>query len=83
MLLDRGDGAVYPRMLGGAKPKDVEWAYRQHVKVCPFCGKPPIIMTSGENNRGLMIFCSTDECANPSVSYYEHTDTLRIWNKRA
>ena len=85
MLLETDDGAVFPRMLCGAKPmpKDVEFAYRQHVKPCPFCGKPPVIMTSGENNNGLMIFCSSDECASPSVSYYKHTDTLRVWNQRA
>jgi Restriction alleviation protein Lar len=76
------DGAMFPRMLCGAKEmaKDVEFAYRQHVKPCPFCGKPPVIMATA---KGLMIFCSTDECANPSVGYHTHTDTLRVWNQRA
>lgn len=49
---------------------------------CPFCGRDPVIMPSGEAGRGLMIHCITDNCANPSVSYYDHGTARRVWNRR-
>lgn len=49
---------------------------------CPFCGKKPEIMTSGEQSRGLMIHCITENCPNPSVSYYDHETCLAVWNQR-
>lgn len=52
------------------------------VKSCPFCGQPPEVMTSGERSTGLMIQCITENCANPSVSYYEHELALAVWNRR-
>lgn len=52
------------------------------VLTCPFCGKPPEVMTSGEQDRGLMIHCITENCANPSVSYYDHEKALAVWNQR-
>lgn len=36
---------------------------------CPFCGKQPETLGSGEGHRGLMIHCITDGCVNPHVSY--------------
>lgn len=52
------------------------------VLVCPFCGKHPETMGSGEGQRGLMIHCITPGCVNPHVSYYEHAEARRVWNRR-
>lgn len=52
------------------------------VKPCPFCGVQPEVMTSGEQDRGLMIHCITENCPNPSVSYYDHETCLSVWNQR-
>lgn len=49
---------------------------------CPFCGTKPEVMTSGERSRGLMIHCIAENCANPSVSYYDHETALAVWNQR-
>lgn len=49
---------------------------------CPFCGRDPYIDGSGEGQRGLMIHCVTPNCANPSVSYYEHDAARAVWNMR-
>lgn len=52
------------------------------VSNCPFCGIKPEIMTSGELSTGLMISCISENCANPSVSYYDHETALAVWNQR-
>ncbi len=49
---------------------------------CPFCGKPPEVMGSGENQRGLMIHCITQGCVNPHTSYYDHDAARAVWNRR-
>ncbi len=49
---------------------------------CPFCGQAPTLLGSGERQRGLMIHCITENCANPSVSYYDHEMARRVWNRR-
>lgn len=49
---------------------------------CPFCGKPPEVMTSGERSKGLMVCCITENCPNPSTSYYDHETTIAVWNQR-
>lgn len=59
-----------------------EAKYRDRVLPCPFCGQPPVILGSGEDSRGLMIHCISDDCPSPSTSYYEHESTLRVWNRR-
>lgn len=53
-----------------------------YVLACPFCGKPPETMGSGEGLRGLMIHCITDGCVNPHTSYYDHASAIRVWNRR-
>lgn len=60
-----------------------ERIYRGRILPCPFCGQPPQILASGEQWRGLMIHCISDNCANPSLSYYDHDTALRVWNRRA
>ncbi len=50
---------------------------------CPFCGREPYVDGSGEGQRGLMIHCVGPNCANPSVSYYDHDAALAVWNQRA
>lgn len=52
------------------------------VKLCPFCGVKPEVMTSGEASRGLMIHCVSENCPNPSTSYYDHETALAVWNQR-
>jgi hypothetical protein len=52
------------------------------LKPCPFCGKKPETMPSGEGGRGLMIQCITPKCVNPHVSYYKHDDAIEAWNRR-
>lgn len=52
------------------------------VKPCPFCGTKPEVMTSGERSSGMMIHCITENCPNPSVSYYDHETCLAVWNQR-
>lgn len=52
------------------------------VMPCPFCGIKPKVMTSGERSRGLMIHCVTENCPNPSTSYYDHETALAVWNQR-
>lgn len=64
------------------KDDDYEAKYRATVKPCPFCGTAPEIMAAGEHDRGLMIHCIADKCANPSVSYYDHKSALGVWNRR-
>jgi hypothetical protein len=54
----------------------------KRIKPCPFCGKQPEQMGSGEGQRGLMIHCITDGCVNPHVSYYEHKIAIATWNMR-
>lgn len=49
---------------------------------CPFCGKPPVTLESGEGGRGLMIKCLTEGCVNPHVSYYDHKTAAHTWNRR-
>lgn len=49
---------------------------------CPFCGRTPEIMGSGDRQSGLMIHCITGNCANPSVSYYDHDAARAVWNRR-
>lgn len=53
------------------------------IKPCPFCGKPPETMPSGEGERGLMIECITQGCVNPHTSYYDHASAIATWNARA
>lgn len=52
------------------------------VRPCPFCGNKPAVMTSGERGRGLMIHCISENCPNPSTSYYNHEVALAVWNQR-
>lgn len=49
---------------------------------CPFCGMAPTLLGSGERQRGLMIHCVTENCVNPSVSYYNHATAKAVWNRR-
>lgn len=55
---------------------------RTRILPCPFCGNAPEVMGSGEGQRGLMIHCIGEDCPNPSVSYYDHTHAIRVWNRR-
>lgn len=64
------------------RDEEYETKYRPKVKPCPFCGVPPTIFSSGEGGKGLMIHCVSENCPNPSTSYYEHEATLRVWNQR-
>lgn len=64
------------------KSDEYENRHRARVLPCPFCGKAPEIMSSGENQRGLMIHCITEECVNPNTSYYDHESALHVWNRR-
>lgn len=57
--------------------------YKDRILPCPFCGHPPEVWGSGDEERGLMIHCVADHCPNPSTSYYEHETTLAVWNRRA
>lgn len=50
---------------------------------CPFCGKLPETLGSGDGQRGLMIQCITPHCVNPHVSYYDHATAIAVWNRRA
>ena len=54
-----------------------------NIKECPFCGRPPATLGSGEGQKGLMIECLTPGCVNPHVSYYDHTAAIYAWNTRA
>jgi Restriction alleviation protein Lar len=53
------------------------------IERCPFCGGRPISEPVGDGLRGLMIQCLGADCPNPSVSYYDHADAIRVWNRRA
>lgn len=50
---------------------------------CPFCGKAPHTIPSGEGGKGLMIDCFTEGCVGPHTSYYNHATAIRVWNTRA
>lgn len=50
---------------------------------CPFCGKPPITMPSGEAGRGLMIECVTSGCVGPHTSWVPPQSAIAAWNRRA
>jgi hypothetical protein len=54
----------------------------EKILACPFCGKPPETMGSGESQCGLMIECITPGCVNPHISYYDHKTAVHIWNMR-
>lgn len=64
------------------KDDEYEAKYRKDVKPCPFCGEPPVIMSSGSHGEGLMIHCIADCCTHPSSSFYEHRLALEVWNRR-
>lgn len=53
------------------------------LKPCPFCGEMPESFGSGEGQKGLMIECISENCPNPSVSYYDHATAIAAWNRRA
>lgn len=63
-------------------PHNFETRHAGRILPCPFCGEPPVVWGSGENNRGLMLHCISDDCPNPSVSYYDHEAALAVWNQR-
>lgn len=50
---------------------------------CPFCGKAPLLESSGERGLGVMIQCITPDCVNPHVSYYGANVAVKVWNRRA
>jgi hypothetical protein len=56
--------------------------YKDQIKPCPFCGQHPEVWGSGYGEEGLMIHCISDDCANPSLSYYSHEKALAVWNTR-
>lgn len=52
------------------------------LKPCPFCGNNPIILKVGEGGTGEMIECVSENCVNPSVSFYGENIAKDLWNTR-
>ena len=64
------------------------------IKVCPFCGKPPLVYKGPDNpgphEAGSWIMCRTSGCVKPAI--YTTTDAmgnqgsmadiLPVWNTR-